>query len=74
MKKADFNFFVEVIEKRLEENSCFTWGEIVDDITGTKHEPKNWLDVRGVLQAFINEGIIERTEDLTVEKYILIKA
>ncbi len=30
----------------------------------------NWLKVRGVIQFMLNEGIIERTNDLKTETYL----
>ncbi len=34
---------------------------------------KNWMDVRSVLQLFIDDKIIERTQDLRVEEYKILK-
>jgi hypothetical protein len=45
------------------------WETIVATVRA-KHRIKNWMPIRGVLQFFKNEGLINRTSDLHVEEYI----
>lgn len=67
------DFYIKAIKDKLEVDGKFTWKNIVDAIKGTKHEPKNWLDVRCALQIFIDNRIIERTNDLFIEEYIILE-
>ncbi len=53
-------------------NSEISWPQIVCEIKKTQ-KIKNWLSVRGIMQTFINAGILCRTNDLNVEIYICSK-
>ena len=66
------NKTVEFIERFVESNdSGFTWQELVIEVQDSGATVKNWLTIRGVLQWFINEGLIIRNRsDLNVEEYI----
>ena len=61
----------ETMDDFVENGDSFEWKEVVEKIS-EKLEIKNWLEVRGVLQWFINEGKIIRDEDLFKEKYIIL--
>lgn len=64
-----YNFYVFVIDNMVKKKT-FTWSDIKENIEKTKYRPKNWMDVRVVLQKFINYGIIERDfSDIYVERY-----
>ena len=66
------NKTVEFIERFVESNdSGFTWQELVIEVKASGATVKNWLTIRGVLQWFINEGLIIRNRiDLNIEEYI----
>ena len=66
------NKTVEFIEQFVESNdSKFTWQELVNEVQASGATVKNWLTIRGVLQWFINEGLIQRNRsDLRIEEYV----
>jgi len=66
------NKTIEFIEQFVESNdSEFTWQELVNEVQASGATVKNWLTIRGVLQWFINEGLIKRNRsDLNIEEYI----
>jgi hypothetical protein len=66
------NKTVEFIEQFVESNSSkFTWQELVNEVQHSGAIVKNWLTIRGVLQWFMNEGLIKRNRsDLNVEEYV----
>lgn len=55
------------------EPNTATWGMIMESAqkNGVKFGRYGWMPVRGVLQALLDKGIIERTKDLKVEVYKL---
>lgn len=66
------NKTVEFIDRFVESNdSGFTWQELVTEVQASGSTVRNWLTIRGVLQWFINEGLIKRNRsDLNIEEYI----
>ena len=66
------NKTIEFIERFVESNdSEFTWQELVKEVQASGATVRNWLTIRGVLQWFINEGLIKRNRsDLNIEEYI----
>jgi len=66
------NKTIAFIEQFVESNdSSFTWQELVNEVQASGATVKNWLTIRGVLQWFINEGLIKRNRsDLNIEEYI----
>ena len=65
------NKAAQFIEQFVESNdSKFTWDQLADEVEASGATVKNWLTIRGVLQWFINEGLIQRTKDLHAEEYI----
>jgi len=66
------NKTIAFIERFVESNdSGFTWQELVTEVQASGATVRNWLTIRGVLQWFINEGLIKRNRsDLNIEEYI----
>ena len=66
------NKTVEFIERFVESNdSEFTWQDLVNEVQASGATVKNWLTIRGVLQWFINEGLIQRNRsNLRIEEYV----
>ena len=66
------NKTVEFLDQFVESNnSRFTWEELVSEVQDSGAIVKNWLTIRGVLQWFIDEGLIKRNRsDLNVEEYL----
>lgn len=69
MTKAQHTAFIVLFEYCSKNKGNFEWREIVDTLTNKKCRVKNWLKVRNILQFFINEDFIKRTNDLRVEQY-----
>jgi hypothetical protein len=53
-------------------NSTITWTQLGDTVRAEVKEG-GWMQVRDVLQNFINEGILKRTTNLYVEHYIVVE-
>lgn len=68
MKASNENIFL-VIERTCEGKKKVSWQEIVADVKGTGMVIKNWMKVRNVLQWFISNDRLVRTDDLRVEEY-----
>ena len=66
------NKTVEFLDQFVESNnSRFTWEELVSEVRDSGAIVKDWLTIRGVLQWFIDEGLIKRNRsDLNVEEYL----
>lgn len=47
------------------------WSEIVEAVKA-QHKVKNWLDVRGWLQALRDENRITRTDNVHEERYVAL--
>tara|TARA_R100001463_G_scaffold124249_1_gene181174 strand:+ start:247 stop:489 length:243 start_codon:yes stop_codon:yes gene_type:complete len=59
--------FIDGQESELQPKTL-AWKTIVATVRA-KHRVKNWMTIRGVLQFFKNEGLLNRTSDLHVEEY-----
>lgn len=59
-----------VFDKLIAERDSFDWNTVLREVRAAQIPVKNWLKVRAVLQWFINEGIIQRTDSVTEERYI----
>jgi hypothetical protein len=44
--------------------------DFVEPITESKARVKNWLSIRGVIQWYINAGLIKRTKDVRNEEWV----
>jgi hypothetical protein len=64
---------IEVLVEGKTGQTGLEWGFIVDTInkrcTG-KHKVKNWMSIRGVVQYYINNGTIRRTNNIRTEVYV----
>lgn len=69
-KAQEFTF--DLIEKHIAENKAFTWGNISDAVKSDGLVVKNWMTIRSVLQVFLNERSIQRTDDVSVEEYRIL--
>lgn len=49
--------------------ATFSWKELSAFIKSYGNPPKNWMTIRGIIQHYINEGLIERTNSVHVEEY-----
>ena len=65
------NVAVDVIEAFVADENAETlsWDKIMNSVKESGAKVKNWLTIRGVLQYFMDENIIKRTENLSVEEY-----
>ena len=68
MKKFNDNGVYDILVNVITEQGT-TWQEITAAVK-KEYSIKNWLKVRGVLQFYINENKIERTDDMFSETYI----
>ena len=68
MKASNENIFL-VIERTCEGKKKVSWQEIVADVKATGMVIKNWMKVRNVLQAFVNNQRLSRAKDVMVEEY-----
>jgi len=46
--------------------------DFVEPIKATKIRVRNWLNIRGVIQWYINEGYIVRTKDVRKEEWVAV--
>ena len=70
MRATTDNIF-ETLDKLRKENvgKTVSWQTIVSTINATGMKIKNWMVVRNVLQYLINQGLMTRTADVTVEEF-----
>ena len=62
----------EAVHALLHDRKTIQWHEFSGVCAKVvKIEPKGYMEVRGVLQNFINCGILVRTDDLRVEEYTI---
>jgi len=65
------NKAIEFIEKFIDsDSSSFTWEVLSKAVKDSGAKVSNWMTIRGVLQWFINEGLIKRTRNSHREEYI----
>lgn len=65
------NKAIDFIEEFIDsESSSFTWEELSKAVKDSGAKVSNWMTIRGVLQWFINEGLIKRTRNSHREEYI----
>lgn len=68
MKTTNENIFL-VIEKTYAGKKKVSWNQITEAVKESDMVIKNWMKVRNVLQWFIINGCLVRTDDLHVEEY-----
>lgn len=61
--------FIKGSELLKNPRKSFNWKDIVHAVEWQNCKVKNWMTIRGILQWYINEGLIERTDDVHVEEY-----
>ena len=49
----------------------FDWNTVVREVKADRIPIRNWMKVRGILQGFINEGVLTRAPSVEVEEYIV---
>lgn len=47
-----------------------SWGDISEEVKNSGAKVKNWMSIRGVLQYYISNNLIKRSDDLFVEEYV----
>ena len=58
------------IENFLNEGGkSFNWGDLMDSVKSSKVKVNNWMVIRAILQQYVNEGLIERSDNLHNEEY-----
>lgn len=67
--KATAENIYEVLLSMYKANDEISWQQIVDTINKTGMKVTNWLKVRAVLQAFRNQEMLIRSDDVRVEVY-----
>lgn len=55
------------------DSTSFTWHLIVKQMTDAGVKVGNWLNVRSVLQYYIDRGDFVRTSNFMVEEYLVTK-
>lgn len=68
MKATNEKIFL-VIEKTYAGKKVVSWQEIVEAVKASGMVIGNWMKVRNVLQWFISNNRLVRTDDLRVEEY-----
>lgn len=58
-----------VLDALITADSPFSWEQLMEGVKAAGADVTNWMEVRGVLQQYRNEGLIKRSKDLTVEEY-----
>tara|TARA_R110002074_G_scaffold198724_1_gene366374 strand:- start:12 stop:236 length:225 start_codon:yes stop_codon:yes gene_type:complete len=58
------------IENFLNEGGkSFNWGDLMDSVKSSNVKVNNWMVIRAILQQYVNEGLIERSDNLHNEEY-----
>jgi len=48
----------------------FNWDDLMNSVKASNVKVKNWMTVRSILQAYISEGFIKRSDNLHNEDYL----
>jgi len=70
MTKAQ-NTAANYIENFLNEGrKSFNWDDLMNSVKASNVKVKNWMTIRSILQAYLNEGFIKRSDNLHNEDYL----
>ncbi len=48
----------------------FNWDDLINSVKASNVKVKNWMSIRSILQAYISEGFIKRSDNLHNEDYL----
>jgi len=69
LKPQDRTAVITIIASFIRKNQVFTWHDLMSSVQDAKVPVKNWLDVRNVLQHFLDRKKLFRTYEICEERY-----